>query len=294
MRTFLSIGDKFSAHLAPTSSANTVPEDQKSEPNSESSVPIRAISRGLAVLKTINRLGSASLIEISREAQVPYPTACRIVNTLLHEDMIEREPNRRRYRPTFLVQSLSVGYIQENQLVTVANKHIIDLCSRVVWPISLATRVGASMVLRDSTHYMTSLTLSHYYPGYTLPITECSTGKVFLAFCDPVKRANILKSAALDSAQNEMANWALDLDESYWNEIREKGFAVQINNKYSANPGKTSSIAVPIISSDEIVGAMAVIYFKTSMTPQQAENKFADTLKETSEKISAALPQTKD
>ena len=49
-------------------------------------------------------------MDIAKRAKVPYPTACRIVQTLLHEGLIEREPARKHYRPTPLIQSLSNGF----------------------------------------------------------------------------------------------------------------------------------------------------------------------------------------
>ncbi len=33
--------------------------------------------------------------------------------------------------------------------------------------------------MRDSTHKMTALTFSNYYPGYTLPLAECASGKIW-------------------------------------------------------------------------------------------------------------------
>jgi IclR family mhp operon transcriptional activator len=54
----------------------------------EKGVPIRSISRAIAVLQAINRQGSMSLMGIAKTAEVPYPTACRIVQTLLFEGLI--------------------------------------------------------------------------------------------------------------------------------------------------------------------------------------------------------------
>jgi len=39
----------------------------------EKGVPIRSVSRSLAVLRAINRQGSMSMAEIARIAAVPYP-----------------------------------------------------------------------------------------------------------------------------------------------------------------------------------------------------------------------------
>jgi len=61
----------------------------------EKGVPIRSISRCLAALIAINKHGSLTMMEIARAAGVPYPMACRTVQTLLHEGMIEQEPARK-------------------------------------------------------------------------------------------------------------------------------------------------------------------------------------------------------
>ena len=60
----------------------------------EKGVPIRSITRSIAALKAINRHGSLSMMEIAKASEVPYPTACRIVQTLLYEGLIEQEPAR--------------------------------------------------------------------------------------------------------------------------------------------------------------------------------------------------------
>ena len=250
---------------------------------------IRAISRGLAVLKVINRKGSANLTEISRETEIPYPTVCRIITTLLQEDMIERELNRKRYRPTMMVQSLAVGYQQESSLVTVARQTLEQLCTDLVWPISLATRVGSCMVLLDSTHHMTSLTLSRYYPGFTMPVTECATGRAYLAHCDTATRQQILNN--LETVEFT-AHGRINpdrYDESFWQDIRDKGYAVQAHNLFSANPGKTSSIAVPIIVNGTIAASIAVIFFRTSLKLDTAELSFVDKLSEAAREISNKL-----
>ncbi|MEL7030280.1 MAG: helix-turn-helix domain-containing protein, partial [Pseudomonadota bacterium] len=132
----------------------------------EKGVPIRAISRGLAALQAINRNKSLSMMEVAQAAEVPYPTACRIVQTLVYEGLIEREPHRKRYRPTALVHTLSSGHQNEDDLVKAARPHLIELTRKVSWPVSLTTRVGATMMVRDSTHALTSLTFHNYDPGY--------------------------------------------------------------------------------------------------------------------------------
>jgi IclR family mhp operon transcriptional activator len=120
--------------------------------DSDSSGNIRAISRGIKVLKTINQHGALSMMSIATLCDLPYPTACRIVETLQEECLIERERTRKYYRPTALVRTLSAGYNDDDDLAQSCRPHIVKLTRDVRWPISLCTRVGMSMMIQDSTH----------------------------------------------------------------------------------------------------------------------------------------------
>ncbi|OYU15157.1 MAG: IclR family transcriptional regulator [Alphaproteobacteria bacterium PA4] len=250
---------------------------------------VRAISRGLAVLQAVNRGGSITMMEICRSAHIPYPTACRIVQTLIDEGMIEREPARKRYRPTALVRTLSFGYQEEGDLVAVARPHIVALTRKLAWPVSVTTRVGPMMMVRDSTHKLTSLTLHNYVPGFTLPIIECSTGKAYLAFCDEDERRGVLNGLKqLDGPAERMAV-LLTSSEKMLMDIRARGFATQARNAYTATPGKTSSIAVPIFQNGRVCGALALIFFASAVSMAEAEGRFVDELKAVAAAISEAL-----
>jgi IclR family mhp operon transcriptional activator len=250
---------------------------------------VRAISRGLAVLQAVNRGGSITMMEICRSAGIPYPTACRIVQTLMDEGMIEREPARKRYRPTALVRTLSFGYQEEGDLVAVARPHIVALTNKLSWPVSVTTRVGPVMMVRDSTHKLTSLTLHNYMPGFTLPIIECSTGKAYLAFCDEEERRGVLQGLRqLDGPAERMAV-LLTSNERMLQDIRARGFATQARNAYTATPGKTSSIAVPLFQDNRVVGALALIFFASAVSMAEAEGRYVAALQETARAIAAEL-----
>lgn len=245
-------------------------------------VPIRAISRAISVLSAINRTGSATMMEITKSAEIPYPTASRIVQTLLHEGLIERELARKRYRTTALVKTLSVGFQSEDQLVAAARPHIEELCNELKWPISIATRVGTRMMVRDSTHKLTSLTFSNYYPGFTLPIADCATGKVYLAFCSDAEREAII--AGWRATDNETSKQGLLIvrDNSVLDRIRGDHYALQVRNLYNAEPGKTSAMAVPIFGNHgELIGSLGVIYFFSALKAEAAVSQFLQPLQKT-------------
>ena len=254
----------------------------------EKGVPIRSITRSIAALKAVNHHGSLSMMEISRAAEVPYPTACRIVQTLLYEGLIEQEPARKRYRPTAMVHALSHGFQQDDRLVKTARPHIVELTKRVGWPVSIATRVGRNMMLRDSTHANTSLTFEQYYPGFTLPILDSASGKLSMAYADDEDRDRILRwmriSQEVDLAYLKNAEARLDVAA-----IRSLGYAVQRTNQFNRTPGKTSSIAVPIFMDGVFQAALTMVFFVSAMNVDAAVTTYLDDLLATAASITEEL-----
>jgi IclR family mhp operon transcriptional activator len=251
-------------------------------------VPIQSFSRAISALKAINRNGSMTMMEISRAADVPYPTAHRIVKTLLYEGLIEQEPARKRYRPTLLVKSLSSGYQDDEVLVDVARPHIVELTRKFGWPVSIAIRVGKNMMLRDSTHANTSLTFSQYYPGFTLPLLDSASGKLSMAFAEVDMREQILKwmRADQDIDPEYLAAAELSLNDEG---IRSRGYAVQGRNYYNHTPGKTSSIAVPVFRNGIFEAAMTLVFFATAHRLEDALEIYLATMLETAKLIGEGL-----
>lgn len=255
----------------------------------EKGVPIRSLSRGISVLQAVNRGGSLSMMEIARTSEVPYPTACRIVQTLLLEGLIEREPARKRYRPTALVQTLAHGFQGHGRLVQAARPHIVDLTRKIGWPISLATRVGHSMIIRDSTHALTALTFNDYFPGYALPILESASGIAYLAHISSEERADLI--AALKLLPTKFSLHIINLIESdtLIEEVRGQGYATRGHNQFTRNPGKTSSIAVPVFEGDHVAGTLTLAFFSSAVRMGEAVAQFVGPLQNAAASIASEL-----
>ena len=243
----------------------------------ERGVPIRAVSRSIAVLQCINRHGSLSLMEIARCVALPYPTTFRIIQTLLHEGLVECEPARKHYRATQLVQTLSVGYRENGKLLMRARPHIVALTRKVCWPLSLVTHVGQSMMVRDSTHSETSLSFCNYEPGYTLPLLECASGHAYLAHVPDADRLSML--AGLEALDRRSHMLEMFKGDKLVQRIRDDGYATCDRNPHSAVPGKTSSIGVPVFEGARVVGAVSLVFFASAMPMAEAVRRYAEDLK---------------
>src|SRR5690606_14268311 len=203
--------------------------------------------------------------------------------------LIEREPSRKRYRPTALVQTLSHGFQGHGLLVQVARPHIVELTRKLVWPISLVTHVGHSMVIRDSTHSLTALTFNSYFPGFTLPILECAAGIAYIGYLPEEDRTQLLSTLKL--LPSKVTSHMIDLFENsdLTEKIRAQGYVTRAYNVFTSNPGKTSSIAVPIVVGERPVGALTLAFFASSVKMSDAVEQFAQPLKDAAKAIAHDL-----
>lgn len=250
---------------------------------------IRSISRALSILRVINRAGSLRLTDIAALTEIPYPTTLRIVRVLVDEGVIEQEPTRKWYRPTALSRTLSYGFQNHDKLVTAARPYITDLTSVIHWPISIVTRVGNAMVVRASTSTITPMTFNHYYPGWQVPLIISASGRAFLAHSKP----EVLQELA---ALYEMRGpqWEGPMIRAFTSGedaklIRAQGYAAVARTDYSANPGKTSSIAVPLFQQEELLGTLTMVFFASAMQLSDAIERFVEPMKNTSAQIGRAM-----
>ena len=250
---------------------------------------IRAISRGIAVLRAINQSGPSTMMEISRQTNTPYPTTCRIVETLLDEGLVEREPARKRYRATRLVRTLAAGYQSDQKLVTICRPHMVALTRKVQWPVTLSGRVGHQLMILDSTHSTTSLTFANYPPGFLIPMSESAGGKIYMAFADDEERAALAVGMRLmDGPEERLAVTMLDMPTSL-NAIREEGYATQARSRFTSHPGKTSSLAVPLRVHGKIQASLSLIFFAAAIPMTKAIEALLPLLKATADGIERDL-----
>jgi IclR family mhp operon transcriptional activator len=265
----------------------------ESQVDSDDKDIIRSLIRSIHVIQAINVHGSLGLTEIAKSAGIPFPTAYRIVNTLLREGLIEREPSRKQYRPTALIQTLACGFQNHDRLVSVARPATIAFTDRYHWPLTLVTRVGNKMVVRYSTNDRTTLTFNNYYPGWQVPLVASASGQVYLAFAEDRVRENLLGQSQSVSGHDAFMLQKFQ-NGSAGREIRENGYAAVSKTYYSANPGKTSSLAVPIFEGEELVGSLAMVFFASAMTLPNAIAEFLGPLREVAAQIKQGLHDQPD
>lgn len=251
--------------------------------------PLRALSRGIDVLRAISQAGSASLSEIVEATGLAHTTVVRIVRTLENDGLVRRIEGSKRYAVTELSLGLSCGFSQDDRLTAKAAEPIRALTRQIGWPVTVLTRVGGSMVVRDSSVRETSLTFNVYDAGITLPMFESAAGRAFFAFSSPEQQAEMLAHAAsCHPGLNAHALEEMRSDRTIA-QIRADGHVAMASVGSQERVRGNAAIAVPLVAQGALAGVLSLVFFARAMPLSRAVSELVPHLARTAREIGEAM-----
>jgi IclR family mhp operon transcriptional activator len=251
----------------------------------EGASSVRSLERGLHLLQAMNRAPHASVTQLAREIGVPRSTAYRLLDTLVGLGFVAQDPDG--YSLARGVQTLSDGFI-DNAWIAPAWQEMVKLSRSLIWPVSLFTSEAATMVVRRTTHELSSMSIDYGMLGRRLPITETAAGRVYLAFCPAAERELILSMPAAYSGNPTALERAI-IDERL-REARERGFETRVGGIVA----RTGSVAVPVIVDGRVLCCMSLIFIASAMSIERAIADFEQPMKEAAARIAGAIVHQAD
>ncbi|TPQ39719.1 transcriptional regulator [Bradyrhizobium guangdongense] len=246
---------------------------------------VRAFKRGLDVLREVNRSGGIRAGDVARALDLPRPTVYRLLETLEELGYVARSASDDRFRVTRHALGLGDGYDPGVVICQAAAPYLAELSKTLVWPVDLSTYENAAMVVQETTHSRSPLSIDRGMIGKRLPMLRTSAGRAYLAACPPREREMIVNHLRrIDEADDRPF-----LDDKRLSqmiaETAKRGYAIRSEGEF--NP-KTASIAVPIVRDEAVFGCISIIWIRSALSLDEAVAQFAATLRETA----AAIPVT--
>lgn len=249
-------------------------------------VPIRAVSRTIAILQVINTHAPMPVMDIARFGKLPYPTVFRIVQTLVHAGLVEQDPQTKAYRPTAQVETLAHGYQDDNGLAAAAQPLMRELTARLGWPMFVATRAQARMIVRGSTHAQSVMTFDLCNPGVTIPLLTSASGQVYMAGLADAELAPILEWATRNAWRRDTAR-EREAFLTRLEHVRREGHAGAPCSALKVH--RTASIAVPVHADGKSLAALTLTYFLEAMDADEAIVRYAGELKDAAARLGERL-----
>jgi IclR family transcriptional regulator, mhp operon transcriptional activator len=249
----------------------------------ESTRPIRALIRGLDALTVLNSRDGATVSEVAHEIRLPRTTVYRILETLSGAGFVFRDASDDRYRLTIMVRALSGGFDDDAWVTQIAKPLIGDLGRELVWPISLSTLLGTSMIVRE-TNSSALLDVERYSAGYRMPLLSSAAGRVYLSFCPASQRETLLDILSRSGKEEDRLARAPRSDmQRILSEIRTHGYASISRTRRLV---EEISVSVPVLSEDRILACLTVRFAAGALPQKAGIERFLPKLRQCASKIS--------
>lgn len=238
---------------------------------------VRSLERGLALLQIVNEEGGIRPSDAARLLQLPRPTAHRLLETLEELGYVRRSPSDNRFFVTIKARRLSGGYDTDIQLSEVVGPVLSQLLIDLVWPVNIATHRAGMMVVRETTHSRSPLSVDRDMVGREVPILRTATGRAYLAFCPEQERQEILQCIRTQADPDDEPYLIAGAVEEMLARCRRDGYGARLSEAYVP---RTSSIALPIKIDGYAIACISVVWLSTSIAPSRAIKLFLPRLRD--------------
>ena len=254
----------------------------------ESTRPIRALMRGLDALTVLNLRDGATVSEIAQEIRLPRTTVYRILETLCNAGFVFRDAADERYRLTILVRGLSDGFDDEAWITQIAKPLINELCRDIVWPVSIATLSGTTMLVRESTDHSSPMALERCPVGFRTPLLTTAAGRVYLANSRPPQSDTLIDILARSNEEDDKPARARAELQRALAEIKTTGYATSTRTRRLV---EEVSLSVAVLLHDRALAGLTVRFAASTVPLKSGVERFLPKLRQCAARIGAAFAE---
>lgn len=231
---------------------------------------VRGLIRGLQVLRTLNEHNYCTVLKLSRLTGLPRPTVYRLLETLMAAGYVTIGSRKETYQLTISVRALADGFDDEAWMTTIASPVLAELGREIVWPTDIATFDRDAMVLRETTHGSSPLSINRERPGFRVSLLRSALGQAFLAYSPPADQEMILRAIAVSGQPDaELATDRRAVDGI---------IAATLKRGYGLREGgispKTGSIAVPVMWQDRPIACINMHYILSALIVEEVVRRY--------------------
>lgn len=238
--------------------------------------PIRALLRGLEVLHVLNRHNGATVSEVASTIDLPRTTTYRILETLCVAGYAYRAVSDDRYRLTIMVRGLSDGFDDEAWVTQIARPYLYELGRQLVWPVTIATLSGRTMLVRQNTDHRSPLAVEKRGPGFRVSILGSAAGIAYLSFCQKEQRDTLLDLLGKSKrVEDQPARNRKKVYETLV-ETRKRGFAIWDRARRISDE---KSFAVPVMAEDRLLATLTIRFASTAVSETEGIERFVPKLR---------------
>lgn len=247
---------------------------------------VRALERGLHLIEALAEHGWLGPAELARHTGIDRATIYRLLATLEHNGFVVRHPQRAKYFLSSKFHSLGSSVQARDELVMLVSGPLNNLVKQINWPSDFGVLDGGRLVIAGSNHALTTMTFYRAIVGQTRPVMRSALGRAILSAMSEEERA-----AAIDAIIMAGGPDAEDVADKHAVEAlvantRRRGYALSLGEADS----QVSAIALPVVSKKGVVGAINIVFFRSTFRIDWVE-RYLEPLRKCIQEVEAAYDQ---
>lgn len=253
--------------------------------------PVRAIVRGLQILRVISESGPIGAMDIAKQTKLPQPTIVRILETLVSAGYVYRIEKSALYGVTARTLTLSKGFAATSRLVQLATPLIEDLRADIGWPSNLATYEQGSMLIAYTNRSEHGMSIASRL-GARIPVLVTGVGIVYLAHLPPEELERALAQLKTSDSRWDTNSDMLRTLDARLDAARRNGYALAeqayLDEIYHS---RIWAVAVPVLVDGKVVAGLSSLILSNAGPPSRLLNKVLPSLKRTAQVIADRLAE---
>lgn len=251
---------------------------------------IRALARGLDVLRSLENIGPATLHELAIRTGLSKPTLLRMLTTLESEGYVRRGIGDRLYHRT--VRSVRQAEGGWKAVVAEVAAPVLDqLCNRVLWPSDLGIYENGAIHVQETTRRLSPFLLNRDVLRADIHVLPSAMGRAVLAWSSPERRETILREVVGMGRRGDAQARNTRVVDAMVKETLDKGYATRMRGYYITHrrEADVSAIALPITIEGEAVGSVNLTWVSSALSEKEFSARYLPALAEAARDINNSL-----
>ncbi|MBJ6135246.1 helix-turn-helix domain-containing protein [Ochrobactrum sp. Q0168] len=227
---------------------------------------VRSLKRGLDILSFLSAHGGTKAGELARSLNLSRGTVYRLLQTLDADGYVSFNSGDQRFKVTNKAATLGDGFRSESELAEILKPLIRKYAKELIWPIDFLVYDNGTMVVIDSTHTLSPMSIDHSMVGRRVPLLRTAAGRAYLAHVSHSQQKIMVEQLKNLKEQDD----APFLDETRLSimlqKIKAKGIAVRYNGKFKPD---TAGLAVPLIYDGDVLGCISLIWIRKALSVER-------------------------
>jgi IclR family mhp operon transcriptional activator len=246
---------------------------------------VESLARGFSILEAVSANPGASNAQISELVGLHRATVYRMLETLETLGYVRRRIADDAYFVTHAARALSNLSADSSELLDAVTPCLRDLNSLIEWPSSVVVPAQQNMIIRETTHGRSKISVHNVGVGTPVPMFTSAAGRAYLSYCSDDNRRSILNRMGEVKAPLVRRS----IDKKYIDNVIEKtrrnGYAIAMGEAKE----RLGCIALPLHQGNDVVASINIVFLTVCIDEKTAVSRYLPPLQETVDRIEARL-----